>query len=1111
MAFPSDIEIEVAFNNDIDETDYAQSGWTSVLPFVAAFNGTLRGRNVELDRTEAGSIAVVLDNSDGRFLPGSVQSPYYPYVKSDRRFRIRGKNMVHPNVARGGSRDRATTGFMRQIPESIQDIQHDVYTRAIDDVFEITASAAPNPGEGAANVFDPALDTKWTINTMAGYVQYRYYMAITMHRYTLTVPAGNPNNNPDDWTLQGSNNGSSWTTIDTVTANVWSDDYETQEFVIDTPGSYSYYRLDITGNVGTTSNTQLADWRMLWDEGVDLPTGDSDLTYYSFITVNDNLGLNQWYDTEAWYVPLEYGVRLSHSAMVFRIAGTEPTGWKWKLHITYLDGDFNVIDLEGSDPEYVYTAIPTSRTPAQVGFSHTPPSEAKYGVMSFAVWVGGTTNATNIEYGITGIQSELPVNLAPDISGYRDTFNWQIESEGTVPGTVKSVQASSNTGALVETTSPPYKSGNTASIVTDAFIPANNSLLIAMVGFGNGSDGASALGTVSDSLGGTWTRKASDFLTAQGVAEIWMRDVVTGASMTVTYARGGAGTASGLSLQVRGLTGAKTVVNQTGAIVTLGGTTDFEKQLITTFANSKVYGSFARNSAAVALEGNDLTTIYGQIAGTSTDLSAAFSTPIISIPGTVTVGFTNDDVGTNRGVMMEVLATNIVASDPTTAYLSVTWSVDDGNLFITIPHLIPGEWYTATVEAQLVGSQPQVIFTGDEGVTGATITTTTMTQYSTTFLAEQAEQELRFILQATPTAGEGLRLRKLRVERGENLSLSLPTTAIETGVTGWLRPKDIFEGWVESWPAVAGSSTLSVAVNDRMSRIGRVELASTLRESLLVDRPSLLLPLTDSMLDAPGEFSQLGYWGDIEGGPTTVTIQPTKGDVSSASFTTFTDDGPTGEASLKLTTISSTAGYVLTLPYSKDATAPTKPSVPVKPKPPPTKPNPTTPTLQTYTKKWYATWSRSYEGGNGTRFDDSDYMYQGQFSGSPGNQKSLAGFDYKNMMSTLNDAEILSCHVTVTNAHARWNKGLYVFLGWHNIASKPSTWNSSNVNERTVKAWVGEGGSVTRDFGTPIGRAFRDGTAKGISIGPEADSDNYGFFKGAKQSNRPFVTIKYRK
>jgi len=891
MAFPTDLEIEVAFNNDIDETTSAQSGWTSILPFVSSFSGDLRGREYEIGQTEAGTLSVTLDNSDGRFLPGSFQSPYFPYVKSDRRFRIRGKNMVHPNVARGGSRDHNLQGWLEDFGGLTN------YTAgafAMDSVRVITASAEPYAAfdQGKEKANDGLATTKWVTNTTTGFLTYKLAIGVRITNYTITTADDFPNRDPKSWTLQGSNDGSSFTTIDTVTNNAWTSRYETQTFTVDTPGFYTYYKLNITANWGD-SQMQLSQFEINYDNpATDLLLPDPDLQWFAEITLLANRTINTTYETVAWYAPVEYGVRLAHSAYIWRVSGTEPTGAKYKLHVTYFDKDFVQVNAS-VDPKAEITTLPTSVSPTQIGFSHTPPAEAKYAIISLAITIGATTNSTPLVYGISGVQTELPTNLAADISGFRDQLAWTLEGDGD--------------------------------------------------------------------------------------------------------------------------------------------------------------GSYAN-----------------------------------------------------------------VGTDPTTSYLEVTWGLNDVNIYQVIPHLIPGEIYTATVEAKKLTGQPDVLFSGDEGLTGSLINSTTFSQKTITFQATQPEQELRFILQGTPTAAAGLQIRKLKVELGNTTgTITLPTSAIDAGFTSWLRPKDIFEGWIESWPAVAGNNDMTITVVDRLHRLGVIELSSTLVEQLLSNTPGLILPLNDSMLDTPGRFSQLGNWADEIGGPSYVDISKSRGDIGAATYTTQTDDGPTGEASFKNTPIGTglnSKGYFISIPYSKDYVPPTAPPV----KPPTTKPPPATNpgTKTTYTKKWYATWSRSYEGDNSTRFDDSPYMYQGSYdSSSPGNQKSLAGFDYKNIMQTLKGAEIVECHITVKNEHARWNKGLYAEVGSHNYSAKGSTWVSSQVRERRWKAWVTEGGSVTINAGTTFGKELQSGASRGIGIGPEAtnDHDHYGYFRGATQSGKPYITIKYRK
>lgn len=1485
MAFPSDLEIEVAFNNDIDETMYAQTGWTSVLPFVSSFSGTLRGRGYELDRTEAGTLSVLLDNVDGRFLPGSVQSPYYPYVKSDRRFRIRGKNMVHPNVARGGSRDRSLTGFV--VPASANFTAKAV---AFDDVRVITASAEPNAGQGKENIHDGTATTKWSINTAAGWIQYQFPLGIRVLSYTLTSALDIPAADPSAWTLKGSNDGTNFTTLHTVTGNSFTDRSETQTFTVTSPGTYLYYRLDITANQSGTV-TQLAEWDIFINYADVL---NADLSHYVEVQLNANRPISSWYDTVGWYIPLEYGVRLAHSAYIWRISGTEPTGAAYQIHATYLDKDLNQVgettsvvstgnpkthtlaedwrvfeadrfpssanvtaiggnsshhgrmrmtlpavgstarvntganryDMTNSQLAVEFAVLPTHATATSCVMARKSISpeylvflgveagnllmrKVENGVVSDTTtpydpvlhrWLRLRHDGTNVHWetatnGMAWVDRRTPTTTTVDLTDVEVTIESQWlgtagasniaeigwfnkvptsrlpssnltafgtlrtindsytdkaddeyaagmrvgmyevfwdRAEGAANGTFSSAYGTQITN---ETTTIrnlgmkltlglglPYPPSWTSTLTNARMVnesAVTNATVLnyvfsqavrdeaedyidwvhSRVGFQNchairinvGSGGellypsgglwgydtaaqgganrpvtiracphpgwtpgtgttaqaaawyewyldaladaarwqmayirakgftgwfeiiTPGVGTLAAGLATEITNRLSGYSATTGVGAVWHKvyarlsgpgvvaycssvgdnsgsptnNVSQAGDTTVAITSSTMSTWSAARILAR--VGKEFCAGESGENPGWGGFGEFNP---TYYAGTSSTGLMAKSldqaeaspyiafywaHAMELYNGNfpsGLSTYQSQVntqnggsfpSPPSPPTEAPIQGPVsyvdpafqVTAPTSQTLGqisfahtppasakygivefaifipSTTNSTALVYGVtgiqseLLDNLAPDIsgfrdtfnwqiesegtpgiptgVGTDPTTSYLSTVWGTQDSNLFITIPHLIPGEWYTATVEAQKVGTQPNLLFSGTEGETGALISTTTMTQYTTSFEATQPEQELRFILQGTPTATEGLRLRKLNVQKGANLTLSLPTSAIISAATAWIRPKDIFEGWVESWPAVAGSNEMTITVVDRLKRVGEIELANTLRESLLVDKPALLLPLSDSMIDTPGRFSQLGYWGDVQGGPTYVDIKRSRGDIGAATYTTETDDGPTGEASLLLNGISGTLGYFLAIPYSKDFTAPTTPVATIP------KPKPTAPVLTVYTKKWYATWSRSYDSSGATRFDDSAYMYQGAFPGGPANQRSLAGFDYKNIMATLKGAEILECYITVTNEHARWNKGLYAWVGTHNYSTKPSTWSGATVIERRWKKWVGEGASITVDSGAAVGRTFRDGTQKGIAIGPESDGNHYGYFRGATMTGRPVVTIKYRK
>lgn len=60
---------------------------------------------------------------------------------------------------------------------------------------------------------------------------------------------------PKDWTMEGSNDDSNWTLIDTVVGETGWGEGERRTFAIDSPSSYRYYRISITANNGYVGGT----------------------------------------------------------------------------------------------------------------------------------------------------------------------------------------------------------------------------------------------------------------------------------------------------------------------------------------------------------------------------------------------------------------------------------------------------------------------------------------------------------------------------------------------------------------------------------------------------------------------------------------------------------------------------------------------------------------------------------------------------------------------------------------------------------------------------------------------------------------------------------------
>jgi hypothetical protein len=87
----------------------------------------------------------------------------------------------------------------------------------------------------------------------------------TLSSYTIQVNVvPEPARAPKDFTMKGSNDGSSWTTVDTQTNQTAWTSGEVRTFTLGaTSAAYQYFRLDITANNGDATFTQVAELHLI--------------------------------------------------------------------------------------------------------------------------------------------------------------------------------------------------------------------------------------------------------------------------------------------------------------------------------------------------------------------------------------------------------------------------------------------------------------------------------------------------------------------------------------------------------------------------------------------------------------------------------------------------------------------------------------------------------------------------------------------------------------------------------------------------------------------------------------------------------------------------------
>lgn len=140
------------------------------------------------------------------------------------------------------------------------------------DVVAFGESGENPPGEVTEKLADGLNWTKWLTFADSGYVQYDLGVPTMVRRYRLQSALDAPERDPRNWILKGSNDGSNFTNIDPRQGVAFNNRSETQEYKIALPGTYRYYRLDISSNRAPTAanSTQLAQWRLsshdVWED-----------------------------------------------------------------------------------------------------------------------------------------------------------------------------------------------------------------------------------------------------------------------------------------------------------------------------------------------------------------------------------------------------------------------------------------------------------------------------------------------------------------------------------------------------------------------------------------------------------------------------------------------------------------------------------------------------------------------------------------------------------------------------------------------------------------------------------------------------------------------------
>ncbi|MFC4498318.1 MULTISPECIES: GH92 family glycosyl hydrolase [Streptomyces] len=130
-----------------------------------------------------------------------------------------------------------------------------------DRVTDVRASAENTAsGEVKENLVDGEPSSKWLTFAPTGWVEFDLAQPAAVTAYALTSANDFAERDPADWTLQGSADGTTWTTVDTRSGESFAERFQTRTYTLAAPAEYRHFRLDVTANHGA-GILQLADVR----------------------------------------------------------------------------------------------------------------------------------------------------------------------------------------------------------------------------------------------------------------------------------------------------------------------------------------------------------------------------------------------------------------------------------------------------------------------------------------------------------------------------------------------------------------------------------------------------------------------------------------------------------------------------------------------------------------------------------------------------------------------------------------------------------------------------------------------------------------------------------
>jgi len=229
----------------------------------------------------------------------------------------------------------------------------------------------------------------WAANAATGWIRYIFPYPVTISRYTLVARTDTTflSQSPKTWTLRSSSDGTTWTTIHTVSnATGWNGEQRTYTVVplssgLPTYASATQWELNITANNGNASVVTVSELEFM----ATVSATYADIAFISIPVWN-----------RVHYVYRDVANKL-YNLRVREWDGTQWLVTESDIWLTYLPSSFNVVTLDDVDIILIDTEIPGTQTVANEDNTAVKYVFASGGVISFTYQYHTWSNHTNVD------------------------------------------------------------------------------------------------------------------------------------------------------------------------------------------------------------------------------------------------------------------------------------------------------------------------------------------------------------------------------------------------------------------------------------------------------------------------------------------------------------------------------------------------------------------------------------------------------------------------------------------------------------------------------------------------------------------------------------------